>query len=277
MVERYQQKQSFRKFDYNRCPLLSKPGEQYIKKLSNKKASPRSLNLFNEFSQVRSSSSSHLHQSSISNSAQFNKSTCSFASSDSLLISQNLTSQSQSKTEKSCLRNIYPNVRNEDQYENFFILNAISEMFINFTVSNGVKIMTHSDFRSFVKLAKSFITVSVLHIFKIKSILINRKCKLVNENTTSDNLDIIFFDLSKKWELYNRKKNVENIGLCYQAFVQFFLTFSQLNFDERNIELNLKLMINYCKFNLKKSESTKPNEDSENYIEGPGFQNEIER
>jgi len=38
---------------------------------------------------------------------------------------------------------------------------------------------------------------------------------MISKKLSSDNLDIIFFDLSKKWETYNKKKipeNVENSG-----------------------------------------------------------------
>lgn len=76
-----------------------------------------------------------------------------------------------------------------------------------------------------------------------------------------DNLDIIFFDLSKRWELYNRRKvnpeNSEEADLCYQAFVQFFLTFSQLNFSEENLEKNLRLMISHCQLGMKSVELLK--------------------
>ena len=32
---------------------------------------------------------------------------------------------------------------------------------------------------------------------------------MVSKKLSADNLDIIFFDLNKKWELYNRKKMPE--------------------------------------------------------------------
>jgi hypothetical protein len=70
-------------------------------------------------------------------------------------------------------------------------------------------------------------------------------------------LDIIFFDLSKRWKLYNRfTKASETPDLCYQAFVQFFLTFSQLNFSEENPEKNLRLMIGHCQLGIKQTVET---------------------
>ena len=77
------------------------------------------------------------------------------------------------------------------------------------------------------------------------------KCNLVNNVFSSDNLDIIFYDLNKRWQIYNRKKS-ENIGICYQGFVEFFLTYSQLNFNEKSLEQSIKLMISHCRLNLKK-------------------------
>lgn len=129
---------------------------------------------------------------------------------------------------KSCLRNIYPNTRYERQFGNLFIIEQIADMFILFTISNGLKIMTHTEFRSFIK-----------------------KSNLVNDKFSSDNLDIIFYDLSKKWEFYNRKKSGEHIGLCYHGYLEFFLTYSQLNFNEKNLELNAKSLLTHCKINQK--------------------------
>lgn len=51
--------------------------------------------------------------------------------------------------------------------------------------------------------------------------------------------------------MYNRKKS-ENIGICYQGFVEFFLTYSQLNFNEKSLEQSIKSMISHCRLNLKK-------------------------
>ena len=42
---------------------------------------------------------------------------------------------------------------------------------------------------------------------------------MISKKLSADNLDIIFFDLNKKWELYNKKKNpekLENPGNLYQ-------------------------------------------------------------
>ncbi len=154
MIERLNQQLLKKKFDYNKCPLLSKPGEQYIKKLNNK-TSPRSLSLFNEFHNLRSVSSSMLYSSSSCMSkvnSSFNTSTNSENS-----VTPNGTSV------KSCLREIYPLKATTattggvgknsagNQYEKYFILEAIADIFIGFTIGTDVKIMSHADFRAFVK------------------------------------------------------------------------------------------------------------------------------
>ena len=78
----------------------------------------------------------------------------------------------------------------------------------------------------------------------------------MNDLFSSDNLDIIYYDLSKKWKFYNRKKSeTTTIGLCYQGFAEFFLTYSQLNFNEKSLELSLKSMISHCKQSLRPPEN----------------------
>lgn len=148
LVERNQQKltEKKKKFDYSKCPLLSKPGEQYIKKL-NKMTSPRSLTLFNEFNHLRSTSTGLLYSATSTSIAMSKRS-------DTLKLSENnlATSNTERGTErKRCLRSIYPKTRIQDQYEKFFILEAIADIFVSFTLENGVKLMSHADFRSFVK------------------------------------------------------------------------------------------------------------------------------
>lgn len=111
---------------------------------------------------------------------------------------------------------------------------------------------------------------------------------MVNDKFSADNLDIIFFDLNKKWELYNRKKNdftgkerilvglgfdlsdeIQEVfwhfleGLCYQGFVEFFMTLARMNFNESTMEQSLKSMIYYCKFFLKDDPSTSASSSSQ--------------
>ena len=144
MVERKQEKLNQRQFDYNKCPLLSKPGDAYIKKL-NKKSSPRSLTLFNEYNMRQTQKNSLVKSSS------------------SLNMCDTFTELGdQALTKSSCLRNIYPKCRVEGQYEKFFILEAISDIFVSFTIAGGVKIMSHTDFRAFVKYVET-----LFHFYKI--------------------------------------------------------------------------------------------------------------
>ena len=121
------------RFDIDKCPLLSKPGELYIQKL-NRKNSPRSFNLFIEYNNPRSSIKSQ-----------------SFSETN-LIMQEGAKSQSRvNRAPKSCLRNIYPKTRYENQFDNLLALESIADIFIHFTLSNEIKIMCHSNFRALVK------------------------------------------------------------------------------------------------------------------------------
>lgn len=52
---------------------------------------------------------------------------------------------------KLSLRNIYNILKQEDQYDYLLTLDAIADIFINFTFSSGTKNMNHTNFRMFVK------------------------------------------------------------------------------------------------------------------------------
>ncbi len=163
MIERLNQQLIKKKFDYSKCPLLSKPGEQYIKKLNNK-TSPRSLSLFNEFHNLRSTSSS-IFYTSFTSMSKINITLNSSTNSDNNNNS-NCSVISNRSAEKSCLREIYPYHKStaersdnleKNQYNKFFILESIADIFIYFTLGSNVKLMNHTDFRAFVRLFYKFI------------------------------------------------------------------------------------------------------------------------
>ena len=121
------------KFDINRFPLLSKPGDQYKKKLK----------------ENISNSLSCSNQKSISNSSvnfALEKTNDSFKNSSSLFSSSEI-----SKANKSCLRNIYPKSNTKINYSDLFILQQISDIFVFLTLSTGLKTMSHPCFRLFIK------------------------------------------------------------------------------------------------------------------------------
>lgn len=123
-----QKTRKFENFDINKFPLLSKPGEQYKKKLKEKILFNTTLSIVNKMG------NNEMQRSSTA----VNRLSKSYAS-----MSENM------KTIKS-LRNIYPN-RGKMYCSHLFITEQIADIFNFFTLSNGLKTMTHSDFRNFVK------------------------------------------------------------------------------------------------------------------------------
>ena len=122
------------KFDINRFPLLSKPGDQYKKKLKE--------NISNSLS--------------FSNQKLMSCSTTNFVLERKNEIMQSvktsfLNENDNSKATKSCLRNIYPKYNNKLTYNHLFVLQQISDIFIYLTLTSGLKTMTHSCFRHFIK------------------------------------------------------------------------------------------------------------------------------
>ncbi|CAF0831238.1 unnamed protein product [Brachionus calyciflorus] len=205
-----------KKINFNKMPLLSKPSESYIKKL--KASTSNTPDLKSNLNQTESSGST----TSIL--------TSNFMNSSSTIISSN---NSSSKTSQ-CLRNIFPNNNLRRQYNHLFIQDNIADLFIFFTMYNNYKLMTHGEFRLFVK-----------------------SCNISNRQLSSDNLDIIFYDLSKKWDMYNTKKRFYDeeqnpiIGLCYQGFVECFIKLSRLIFtNEQTLEQCVRSFISYCKIIL---------------------------
>ena len=148
------------KFDIDKCPLLSKPGELYKRKM---RLGSSTSNLNYPIFQTRSSSS----QSNTNNSDNSlsttgnsnNKNSASTATineepSDEIKTSnENVAKSAEAAVEQapSCLRNIYPSTRFKSNYSHLFITEHIADIFIYFTLNSGVKYMGHHDFRHFVK------------------------------------------------------------------------------------------------------------------------------
>jgi hypothetical protein len=118
------------KFDFNKCPLLSKPSELYIRRL--KSPSP-SL----QFQQIESDESSF----------ELKK--------QNKLDGPLTNSNSNTFWPLSCLRLIYSNDLENGmalvEYQKLHLNKHIADIFIHFTIENGLKLMTHSNFRLFAK------------------------------------------------------------------------------------------------------------------------------
>lgn len=142
MEDRLLSAQRTHKFDLSKCPLLSKPGELYKRRLKTNpmfSSSHFSLNQFDLKNKPQCTVSAQTERK-IPN--RFNS--LSKSSASDLLL--NTTSEIRS----SCLRFIYPN-RSRFHYNHLFILEQISDIFICFTLHGGYKFMTHFDFRLFVR------------------------------------------------------------------------------------------------------------------------------
>lgn len=115
----------YKKINFDKIPLLSKPSQSYIKK-------QRSIN----FEQLENISD--------------NRENCTHNTTIKSFINRTKTSNSSSLSEN-YLRNIFPNINLRNQYNQFYLYENIADLFIFFTINNTFKLMTHDDFRLFVK------------------------------------------------------------------------------------------------------------------------------
>lgn len=145
-----------RSLDMDKCPLLSKPGEMYL----------RSRNLFKKQSTIGgSATSNHLTDLFASSTSWLkNSSTFNLVSSLTSTQSSNLniykssekasttSTTSITKPSTSPLRLIYPQQKPKSSgYDRIQLVEHISDIFMCFTLFSRSKFMSHSGFRSFVK------------------------------------------------------------------------------------------------------------------------------
>lgn len=67
---------------------------------------------------------------------------------------------------------------------------------------------------------------------------------MVTDTISSDNLDIFYNESVKKWSKYNKRKDT-SFGLCFQGFLELFITLARLYFPNSDLEESLKSMIFY--------------------------------
>lgn len=109
-------------FSFDKIPLLSKPSESYIKKL--KLNSAGSEVRLSKISTPETTSSIHSSLGSYS---------------------------TDSSSSTSCLRNIFPNNNLRNVYNHLYVQENIADLFLFFTLYNESKMMTHTEFRLFIK------------------------------------------------------------------------------------------------------------------------------
>ena len=142
------------KFDIDKCPLLSKPGELYKRKMK-MNASPN-YPIFNVNRSKPSTTTINEEQLKCDPEATFapqpsETETKTMANSNASKTSELNSSNISSEKPQSCLRNIYPASRFKLNYAPLFINEHVADIFIYFTLNSGTKHMTHADFRTFVK------------------------------------------------------------------------------------------------------------------------------
>jgi len=127
-------------FDIDKCPLLSKPGELYKRKLKQSNCLRNDTSLLLPEKRILSMSDLTLK----SQTSQKNEPL------EWKQSNGNLATVSKENQTASCLRNIYPN-RNKLHYSYLLLLEHIADLFIYFSLPSANRNMQHADFRSFIK------------------------------------------------------------------------------------------------------------------------------
>lgn len=129
----------FKRINFDKIPLLSKPSQEYIKQQRSKSSDSRANNTI-------------------------------MIDTSTLKSSKNLikTSKFSSSASSSYLRNIFPNNNLRAQYNQLYTQESIADLFIFFTIHNTYKLMTHDDFRIFVKYLINIFFSNLKFFFHLK-------------------------------------------------------------------------------------------------------------
>lgn len=78
--------------------------------------------------------------------------------------------------------------------------------------------------------------------------LFNRNCKLYNSNFSMASADILYIDITRRWNSVGLDQRES--GMCLQAFVEAFFCLAQRRYKSLPLHEQVALLIDFCEYHL---------------------------
>ncbi|XP_075435094.1 tubulin polyglutamylase TTLL11 isoform X2 [Ascaphus truei] len=122
-----------------------------------------------------------------------------------------------------CLKQVFPKYAKQLNY--LRVVERMAAVFIRFLGIKGTMKMGPTGFRTFI-----------------------RNCKLSNSNFSMASVDILYIDITRRWNSMGLDQRES--GMCLQAFVEAFLYLAQRRFKDLPLQEQVESLVDWCECHL---------------------------
>ncbi|MGH0133496.1 UNVERIFIED_CONTAM: hypothetical protein FKN15_041681 [Acipenser sinensis] len=118
-----------------------------------------------------------------------------------------------------CLKQVFPKYAKQFNY--LRVIDRIAELFVRFLGVKGTMRLGPTGFRTFI-----------------------RNCKLCNSNLSMASVDILYIDITRRWNSMGAEQRES--GMCLQAFVEAFFYLAQRRFKSLPLHEQVTALADLC-------------------------------
>ncbi|XP_050782785.1 tubulin polyglutamylase TTLL11 isoform X1 [Gopherus flavomarginatus] len=122
-----------------------------------------------------------------------------------------------------CLKQVFPKYAKQFNY--LRLVDRMATLFIRFLGVKGTMKLGPTGFRTFI-----------------------RNCKLSNSNFTMASVDILYIDITRRWN--STGLDQRESGMCLQAFVEAFFCLAQRRYKSLPLHEQVASLIDFCEYHL---------------------------
>ncbi|XP_019365861.1 PREDICTED: tubulin polyglutamylase TTLL11, partial [Gavialis gangeticus] len=122
-----------------------------------------------------------------------------------------------------CLKQVFPKYAKQFNY--LRLVERVAALFIRFLGVKGTTRLGPTGFRTFV-----------------------RNCKLSNSNFSMATVDILYIDITRRWN--SMGMDHKESGMCLQAFVEAFFCLAQKRYKSLSLHEQVATLIDFCEYQL---------------------------
>eukprot|EP00062_Callorhinchus_milii_P017095 gi/632969419/ref/XP_007901077.1/ PREDICTED: tubulin polyglutamylase TTLL11 [Callorhinchus milii] len=122
-----------------------------------------------------------------------------------------------------CLKQVFP--KYAKQFSHLLVVEQVAALFIRFLGIKGTMKLGPTGFRTFI-----------------------RNCKLCNSNLTMASADILYIDITRRWNLVGGDRG--ETGMCLQAFMDAFLYLAERKYRSLPLCAQVQALVDFCQAQL---------------------------
>ncbi|XP_010159455.1 PREDICTED: tubulin polyglutamylase TTLL11, partial [Eurypyga helias] len=130
-----------------------------------------------------------------------------------------------------CLKQVFPKYAKQFNY--LRLVDRVAALFIRFLGVKGTTKLGPTGFRTFI-----------------------RNCKLSNSNFSMASVDILYIDITRRWN--NMGIDHKESGMCLQAFVEAFFCLAQKKYKSLPLHEQVAMLIDFCEYHLTALDEKRP-------------------